>query len=233
MSENLPVVMCTWKKPERLPKTMECLSDSTVDVEFYIWNNNSEINDRIELIVDEYFGNIPIEITHSEENVAGMGRFYLCRDKSIEGPVVFIDDDQVFGVRFIESLLEDYHKNGGSKLLISQYAHGYSGDDYWTDRVRLERGEEAVYCGTCGMIADSSIFCGGSKVFEYPKPAYYTMEDMWLSFVAKEACGWKLLKGGNCNTEEISSNISTHPNFKEEKREFFKNLREGSFNLRG
>jgi len=54
MSE-VAVIMCTWKRPERLKNTLELLlAQTNKNFAFYIWNNNSEINNVVDLIYEEY-----------------------------------------------------------------------------------------------------------------------------------------------------------------------------------
>jgi hypothetical protein len=68
------IIMCTWKRIERLPITIELLEKQTnKDFTFCIWNNNSDIKDKIIDITNK--STLKIEVNNSTENIGGIGRF--------------------------------------------------------------------------------------------------------------------------------------------------------------
>jgi GT2 family glycosyltransferase len=87
--------MCTWRRPENLPITIQSLlCQKNVRAHLCIWNNNPEISTEIDSIVAQ--ADLPISVIHSETNVGGFGRFYYARELAdMYEYIVFIDDDQL------------------------------------------------------------------------------------------------------------------------------------------
>ena len=78
--DSVAIIMCTWKRPERFRKTLDQLiAQTNKNFVFYVWNNNVNICDEINLIYNMYKNKLSINIEHSNENVGGFGRFLLAK----------------------------------------------------------------------------------------------------------------------------------------------------------
>ena len=188
MSE-VAVIMCTWKRPERLKNTLELvLAQTNKNFAFYIWNNNSEINNVVDLIYEEYKDKLEFSIIHSEKNVGGFGRYYLARtliDKYEK--FIFIDDDQTFSKEMINIFLNHYDNNA----VKSRWSWKFNSCSYY-DRHKIDNsGIFTHYCGTGGMIVPSKLFkC--EKLYEIPEEFLF-VEDLWLCFIANHYLSMKLI----------------------------------------
>ena len=76
IGSQLPVIVCTWRRIERLPRTLELLAAQDVPVQACIWNNSPE-RDRVDAAAAR--AGIPVSVYHSPRNIGGFGRFYLAR----------------------------------------------------------------------------------------------------------------------------------------------------------
>ena len=55
MDKRVGIIMCTWKRPERLDNTLNSLCNQTYkDFNFYIWNNNISIIPKVDELVVKY-----------------------------------------------------------------------------------------------------------------------------------------------------------------------------------
>lgn len=92
---TVPVVMCTWKRPENLVTTIATLKQQKgVKPHLYIWNNNLSIRKIVDDVVAGT--DLPVTVIHSESNVGGFGRFYYAKQLANTYPyIIFIDDDQL------------------------------------------------------------------------------------------------------------------------------------------
>lgn len=125
---RLAVIMCVYKRLDKLPLTEEMLAKQTYkDFDFHIWNNAGE------------------------ENVGGLGRFILA-SQLVEkyDYVIFIDDDQIFEDTFIEQMVKQAKPN----TIAGWYAWENHGK-YWD---RTPATDKATYVGTGGMICDINAF---------------------------------------------------------------------------
>jgi glycosyltransferase involved in cell wall biosynthesis len=184
---DIAIIMCTFKRVHRLQGTIELLKQQTLrDFHFYIWNNNSDNKSDINKTVNNNL-DIVKEVTHSEENVGGVGRFILAkRIARLYTKIIFIDDDQDFKPELVELMDNTFSKNTvncwwGWKMGGCSYMHRY----------RLTgTSKEVDYCGTGGMIIDSDIF----KTIDLTSlpDKYKFIEDLWLSFIARYNYDYKL-----------------------------------------
>lgn len=183
--KTVAVVMCTWKRIERLNTTLNNLeSQSFKGFDFFIWNNNKSYQGKIEKIVDQH--NINTSVIHSEENIGGIGRFHYAR--KIYGNydyIIFIDDDEDFDHSLIKSMLSyaDFNQ------MASWFSHKIYKDYYQRKRIK-KHGEDVDYCGTGGLIVDANLF-DSDEVLNCPSQYKY-IEDLWLSYYAKYEKGFKL-----------------------------------------
>ncbi|MFC4222930.1 hypothetical protein [Lysinibacter cavernae] len=130
-----------------------------------------------------------VDLVQSPVNAGGMGRFYVARALAREngaGPVVFLDDDQDVGPRFVADCVRSYrHKS------VSGWWAWRILEDYF-QREPVVCGEAADYVGTGGMVIDRSLFLE-SDFFSGLPTRYWFIEDLWLSDYARRK-GWPLHK---------------------------------------
>jgi hypothetical protein len=185
--ERIPVVMCAWKRIERLPRTLEMLAQQEMPASLYVWNNNRREADRVDTFVAG--SPIPAQAVHCSRNIGCFGRFYLAREIAhAHDKVLFIDDDQDFG----PSMVGDQVASFGDRSLAGWWAFRYRrGARSHGERDRVEIPlKPAEYVGVGGMVADATIFTDRG-LFRCPR-RYWFVDDMWLSYYASEIRGWQL-----------------------------------------
>jgi hypothetical protein len=185
--KRVPVVMCTWKRVERLPRTLEMLAVQDTPATLYVWNNNRRESERVDALLAE--SPIPAQAVHCSRNIGCFGRFYLARElAAAHDAVLFIDDDQDFGPSMIADQMASFEQASLAGWWAFRYlpratSHG--------ERSRVETPlEEAEYVGVGGMVADASIFTDRG-LFRCPR-RYWFVDDIWLSFFASRIRGWPL-----------------------------------------
>ena len=181
-----PVVMCTWKRIERVPETLQLLGEQSAPASLYVWNNNAREKERLDALLAR--SPVPVESVHSSRNIGPLGRFYLARELAeTHETVLFIDDDQEFGPSMVSDQLESF----APRSLAGWWAFNYRpGARSYAERDRVEgRFEAADYVGVGGMVADSSLF-RDPELFRCPR-RYWFVDDMWLSYIAATR-GWSL-----------------------------------------
>jgi GT2 family glycosyltransferase len=210
---NIAIVMCTWKRVSRLKETLNLLSNQTYkNIKLHIWNNNFLEKDNIQNIIKES-PNLKIEVFNSEKNVGGIGRFLYAKKIANEySQIIFIDDDQVFNNKFVE----DFSKMYFPKSIISWFGWKMNGSYY--NRTRINNFTECDYCGTGGMLIDSSIFLD-DRLYDIPKE-YTFIEDLWLSYFAKYEHSYKLI-GCNIDLKIIEDGNDQYVNLKKLKEAFY------------
>lgn len=186
VGNRLPVIFCTWRRLDRLQDTLRQLAVQDVPVQALIWNNSPD-RGRVDAAVGS--PGFPVTVHHSSRNIGGFGRFYLAREAAEQGhaSVVFIDDDQDFGPGTMTDFLATHRPrslSGWWALKLSSAAYG--------SRVRADPGEAATLIGTGGMIADAAVF-RDARLFRCPR-RYWFLEDIWLSYVAGQLCGYELFR---------------------------------------
>lgn len=185
--EKILIIMCIWKRIENLDKIIFALKNQTYkNFKYVIWNNNNEKNSEIQNIINQY--DLDCELINSEKNVGGFGRFYAAKKYAKEyKKIIFFDDDQIPLSNFIEKMNESYENN----TIKSNHTFKInSNNDYWKRTKTSIKNNVANYCGTGGMILDSSIFLY-DELFKCPEK-YLFIEDLWLSFIAQHMLNWKL-----------------------------------------
>lgn len=186
---KIAVIMCTWKRINRLKITLDSLlKQDYKDFSFYIWNNNKEINNDVDSICNEYRSFIDINVKHSESNIGGIGRFEYAKiiaDK--HEIIIFIDDDQEFNSKMITTFKNEYSENS----LKSRWAWRFNGNNY-TNRTKISEGGKLVhYCGTGGLVVPSKIF-KNDIIFQVPTEFKF-VEDLWLSYVCDSVLNMNLI----------------------------------------
>jgi hypothetical protein len=184
---RVPVVMCTWKRVERLPLTLEMLAEQDTPAVLYVWNNNRRERERVDDCLRR--SPIPAQSVHCERNIGCFGRFYLARDlASASDAVVFVDDDMDFG----RSMITDQLASLEPRTLAGWWAFTYRpGATTYAARDRVPAAlQPADYVGVGGLVADSTIFADPG-LFGCPR-RYWFVDDIWLSFYASHVRGWAL-----------------------------------------
>jgi hypothetical protein len=208
-NENtLPVVMCLYKRVNLLKNTIECLNKQK-DKNFclYIWNNSPTTESDLINMINQYRPKFNVFGYTSDENVGGIGRFYLTRQINKEKHikyVIFVDDDELFEDNFISYLRsvakEKCSWNYYGKKFIKGCPYIYldkngAYDDKLNDKnkVHVNYGETYDYGGTGGMIIDSSLFDDDEFYYSFPKE-YILVEDLWMSFYGNLFKGYNFYK---------------------------------------
>ena len=181
------MIMCAWKRVERLPRTLELLAEQETAATLYVWNNNRRAAERLDSLLAR--SPIPAQSVHCSRNIGCFGRFYMARDLAdAHDAVLFIDDDQDFG----QSMVADQLASFESESVAGWWAFTYRpGARSHGERNRVETAlQPADYIGVGGMIADAAIF-RDPRLFTCPR-RYWFVDDMWLSYYASHIRGWQL-----------------------------------------
>ena len=214
---DIAVIMCIWKRVSRLHKTIKDFQKQSHQYfDVYFWNNDYSQKNDVDNIIKKL--NFKSNIYHSLINEGGFGRFLYAKD--IYGKyktIVFIDDDQNFDENFILNFKNQFKL----KSAHSWYCWKLDGS-YW-NRTRVGNEEEGDYCGTGGMMIDSTIF-KNELVYQIPEK-YKFVEDLWLSYIVKNIFGWKLYGINQNITFDIDKlDQFNNKNLKEIKGDFWKYL---------
>ncbi len=216
---KLAIIICQYKRTHLLKNILENLNNQTFkNFDLFIWNNNFKQKRNIDDIVDKNKKDIKTTIYHSRKNFGGMARFFISEKIDYKFNI-FIDDDQIIKKYDIEK----FNNEKEEKTILSQWAWKLNKD--YRDRKKCKYKEKADYCGTGGMIIDSSIFKNYDFWKFFPKK-YYPIEDLYLSYYASYL-GWN--KFGSSvnlefyNGESNSSNaLWKNKKIKKLKHEFYK-----------
>jgi hypothetical protein len=187
--DRVPVVMCVWKRIDRVAETLRILGEQDTDASLYVWNNNPREARRLDALLGR--SPVPAESVHATRNIGPFGRFYIARDLAdAHEAVLFIDDDQDFG----PSMVSDQLASFAPKTLASWWAFTYrSGARSYAERDRVPTPFEAAeYVGVGGMVADAAIF-KDPALFGCPR-RYWFVDDLWLSYFAGHVHGWSLCR---------------------------------------
>lgn len=178
---RVAVIFCTWRRLDRLHRTLVMLADQTVPVQAMIWDNSGQPEIVAESVAE---AGIPVAVHHSARNIGGFGRFYLARAAAEGGhdTVVFVDDDQEFGPTLVADLISAHRPRSLS---------GWWAFTDFESITRATPGHPAIYVGMGGMVADSNVFTM-PRLFTCPR-RYWYLEDRWLSYVAASE-GYKLYR---------------------------------------
>jgi hypothetical protein len=185
--ERVPVIMCTWKRVDRLPRTLELLAEQDIPVALYVWNNNRREASRLDALLAR--SPIPAQLVHSRRNIGSFGRFYLARElDDAHDVLLFIDDDQEFDRTMTTDQLASYQPES----LASWWAFTYlPGARSYAERRRVDTPlAPADYIGVGGLVADARIF-RDPALFRCPR-RYWFIDDIWLPFYAGHVRGWAL-----------------------------------------
>ncbi len=181
-----PVVMCLWRRPERLPASLRALAaqDLPGGVRLVLWNNDAGNDELYRRIIPSELGGAlrSVELYSSDVNIGGAARMIVGRVLSAAGyvgPVVMIDDDQDVDPGFVRSLVDRW----APRTFAGTWAWRIHGD-YW-DRTAAEDGEAATYVGTGGSVADAALLADDVLAQNLDSPDLMC-EDILLSARAHE-----------------------------------------------
>jgi hypothetical protein len=223
---EIAVVMCVFRRPQRLGKTLEMLSAQRgCDVKLHIWNNNPDIQPEVDRAVAE--SSLSVAVRHSDRNIGGFGRFTFARELAARyDRVVMIDDDEDFTAYFLACLEREFKPH----RIVAFWAWILQDPNNYWDRTSPRRGGRVKYCGTGGLVCPTSIFMDDG-LFDCPA-RYRFVEDLWLSYYAETVCGWKLYKTKyEENISLISDEHDLWPSISEVKQEFLHYLLERGWSL--
>lgn len=193
-SEALPVIICLWKRRERLPDILKQL-DAQADgppLRVMLWNNNFDDDAAYRSMlgsVDVDGAVASIEYVTSATNVGGIGRFFLARtllEADHAGYFVTLDDDQDISSTFISDMLTAARP----REISGWWAWNYL-DSHW-NRTPTPPGEVADYVGTGGAVIDIELVRDRSFFTALPL-RFLFLEDQWMCAYAAQL-GWKLRK---------------------------------------
>lgn len=199
-----PVIMCTYNRIELINKTIECLNRQTFNkFALYIWNNSPGKKKLLLKNIANSEPNFPIYIYNSDENVGGIGRFYLINHliKTINYKYsIFIDDDQILGEKVIENFVKTARPKCSYNWYGRKFIRGkpyYNVDDDNNNKkpvqVKVKFGNLYDYGGTGGMIIDTDIFKDEDFFKSLPKE-YKFVEDLWMSYYGTVKLGYRFLR---------------------------------------
>jgi len=172
MKIKIEVCMAVWKRVERLPKLIDQLRNQTYkDFRLNIWNNSGE---KLDVDMDA-------QIIDSPENVGSIGRFLLV-PKTKGRCIIFIDDDLDLQPDFIEYMYEAWLDNPDD--LQGWFTRVFK-SGYWDSIPYNLENAEVDYVGTGGMVLSRDIFDDNPCLLN-PPPEMIKVEDLWLSYIARE-----------------------------------------------
>lgn len=172
MKIKIEVCMAVWKRVERLPKLIDQLKNQThKDFRLNIWNNSGE---KLDVDMDA-------QIIDSPENVGSIGRFLLV-PKTKGRCIIFIDDDLDLQPDFIEYMYEAWLDNPDD--LQGWFTRVFK-SGYWDSIPYNLENAEVDYVGTGGMVLSRDIFDDNPCLLN-PPPEMIKVEDLWLSYIARE-----------------------------------------------
>lgn len=209
------VIMCTYLRYKNLPKTYNDLNEQTnLDFDFYICDNSNKdphiLNTTYKLSEHMKY-NISIKEYNNKYSI--FGRFMLAKDLAKEGyeKIIIVDDDERLPNTFIQDCYDQYE----DKVIKSFYAHDII-DDYWKKEM-LKKGKSGNYAGGGGLLCNAELFLH-KDFFTCPKK-YYMLDDLWISYFAKEIAGYdiQLLE---TNIKFIHDDYATAKSLVKEKQMF-------------
>jgi hypothetical protein len=216
---RLPVVLCLWSRCGRLPSILRMIARQTEPCDLYLWNNKINESAAIEAAVLAA-SELPARVilANSSVNIGGFGRFFWARQLASTSPyVVFIDDDELLDDHSAATFLGEVAPGRISSAWGFSYSQRYR---YWKRDPAPVAGA-AKYCGTGGMIADTTIF-RDDRLFQCPKEFWFC-EDIWLSYFASTVLGWSLSKSA-AEVGWLLDDAAQYKGLSKTKSRFFRRL---------
>ena len=217
------VCMCLYQRPNNFPKILERLERQSYKYfSFLVWCNAPEYYDYLCNEADKY--SVDTKIYPSNHNKGSKARFWLV-NFTVNNPIIMFDDDQLPQQDFVYYMLKEYIRD--PKAVKSWKSRKFENDSYWNSK-GVEKGEEADYLGTGGMVVGREILMD-KRVQNIPEVCSNT-EDLYLSYVARVHYQYKLIKIKR-KLEKHEDGLNQHKKLKKEKEECFRYLRDCGFNL--
>ncbi|RPE79058.1 MULTISPECIES: hypothetical protein [unclassified Frondihabitans] len=217
--EAVPLVMCLWNRPDRLPVVLDLLArqESPRPIRFILWNNNADDAAHYLACLDGTPRGAlsSVELVNSERNIGGLARFVvarLLRNGGYRGPVIMLDDDQNIRDTFVADLLRDYRPQS----VVAWWGFSQHGS-YWR-RAEIEPGSHADHAGTGGTVYDVDLVADDRFFLRLPRKFAF-LEDQWMSFVAHRA-GWRVVKGDTV-IELVSEELNQYHGLRPLKDDFY------------
>jgi hypothetical protein len=218
-ASRVPVVVCLWKRQYRLDSILRMLARQSVDCDLYLWNNDPTQQAAIEQTVAAA-ENAPgrVLLANSPTNIGGYGRFFWAAQIAADHPyVVFVDDDEILDDHSVSTFVSEFAPG----TIRSAWAFRFTQRrNYWRRRP-VGAGEPAKYCGTGGMICDTAIF-RDERLFRC-REEFWFCEDIWLSYLASTAFGWRLSKSA-AEVGWLLDDAAQYPGLHRTKSQFFRLL---------
>ncbi|MBO1770692.1 hypothetical protein [Agrococcus sp. TF02-05] len=223
--DGLPVVMCAWKRIDRLGEVLAGLDaqQGSPPLDLGIWNNRRGDHDRLLEAVRsiERRGALrSVTVVRSGFNVGSIGRFYLARRLWLSGrrgPFAVIDDDQRLPQDFFAVAASSYRPGTAAGVWAFRV-----GEEYW-ERRRAEPGDRVDHLGPGGMIADLALVSDRAFFDELPLEHWH-LDDVWMSHYAP-AHGIELVRLPT-DVEFVDDDHNIYLGLAEQKVAFHRWLRE-------
>lgn len=192
-SSSIPLVMCMWRRPERMA-TILAMLDGQRDcppIRLVLWNNEPANSAHLRSTIEQFSGEgslESVELYDSAVNVGGVGRFLAIRELLRQGigpEVIMIDDDQDVTPMFVRDLAAVAAPHAISGIWAWRIHSGY-----WDRTQVVTHGDSADYVGTGGCVCDPALFLDEGFLPGLPSKFLF-MEDIWMSRYAASH-GWKL-----------------------------------------
>lgn len=195
---DLTLIILTFARARCLPLQLQKLAAQTYagKWEIILWNNNPSIADEVQAAA-RAIENVPLTCITTSTNYLGRARFAaaeLARGRLL----MFCDDDILPGERFIERFVWSYDTYG-PRVVLCGSAHRFIdavGDKKPTSR-RLDLDDpfdaDIHYAHGSNLLTSLDLFRQAAKV-AVPRPEYFLIDDLWLSFVWTSYLGVRLLK---------------------------------------
>lgn len=193
MDLKVAVVLLTWQRIQMLNKTLDWLSKQTdKNFDVVISNGNRKANTVVNRYVKYYLNKgMSIFVRHDGNGLGSFRRMHVGRDLYEDGydVILFIDDDIVFGPKYIENAISQYEPRSFKSAFAWRFLE--NGRDYYKLRLRVYDNTYRVhYCGTGVSMIDASFF-SYKGIFECPYNGRH-IEDLWMSYYVQDRLGWKL-----------------------------------------
>jgi len=216
---HVPVIMCTWQRPENFAKTLAMLQAQTFppkNFTLYVWNNNPDLRARLEQIAAESPHDYRVVFHHHAENIGPIARAHLAHELAQTGQyryLITIDDDQILPPDFLATLAAE----AAPRTVTSDWAWCFKTPTSYWKRYGPPVHGEVEYCGGGGSIFDIGLFADPA-VLDIPQQ-YRLIDDLWLSYFARR-CGWRLRRSAAAFVPMERDGKGLAPGLAKQKGEF-------------
>ena len=205
---KLSIAFITYNRSIELIRAIEsCKGKGMDDVEFIVWDNNSDINNRSK--IESYVSEVNLNINYHYSNInlgVGGGRnavWRLCNSEY----VLFLDDDAILETPyFLDNIVKfmDRHSDVGvaGVNIYEPETKKYINCPY---RRKLDNSNFEIlsYMGGCHIIRKGII----SNDFLYPESFKYGSEELFLSLLIFDK-GFRVTECSNLTALHIPSRIN-------------------------